>query len=105
MHMLLLTGVSVGFVLSVLTSNNFYSEKVFSSSVNQWVCNEMKNNGCTGLIAHVSDQQWAWGGGQWYYGGGSGTSSEQSSQDIIDIVESFFDSIFNAISNFFSRLF
>jgi hypothetical protein len=36
MHMLLLVGVSVGFALSVLTSNNFYSEKSFTSSVNQW---------------------------------------------------------------------
>jgi len=34
MHMLLLVGVSVGFALSVLTSNNFYSEKSFTSSVN-----------------------------------------------------------------------
>jgi hypothetical protein len=34
MHMLLLIGVSLGFALSVLTSNNFYSEKTFTSSVN-----------------------------------------------------------------------
>ncbi len=32
MNMLLLVGVSVGFALSVLTSNNFYSEKTFISS-------------------------------------------------------------------------
>jgi hypothetical protein len=34
MHMLLLVGISVGFALSVLTSNNFYAEKAFTSSVN-----------------------------------------------------------------------
>ena len=34
MHMLLLIGVSIGFALSVLTHNNFYSEKTFTSSVN-----------------------------------------------------------------------
>ncbi len=32
MHMLLLIGVSVGFALNVLASNNFYSEKTFISS-------------------------------------------------------------------------
>jgi len=42
-HMLLLIGVSVGFALSVLTPNSFYSEKVFTSSVNQVMCNEMKS--------------------------------------------------------------
>jgi len=32
MNMLLLVGVSVGFAVSVLASNNFYSEKTFISS-------------------------------------------------------------------------
>jgi hypothetical protein len=41
-----------------------------------------------------------WNGGQWYNGGG--VSSGQRSRDLVDIVEDFFDSIFNAISNFFS---
>jgi hypothetical protein len=41
MHMLLLVGVSVGFALSTLTLNNFYSEKVFTSSVNKWVGNKV----------------------------------------------------------------
>jgi len=48
MHMLLLIGVSVGFALSVLTHNNFYSEKTFTSSANQW-----KNEGCQNLIARA----------------------------------------------------
>jgi len=47
MHMLLLVGVSVGFALSVLTSNNFHSEKTFTSSVNQWVYNEVRSKECT----------------------------------------------------------
>ena len=34
MNMLLLVGVSVGFAVSLLTSNNFYSEKTFTSSAN-----------------------------------------------------------------------
>ena len=34
MHMLLLVGVSVGFVLSVLTFNNFYAERTFTASMN-----------------------------------------------------------------------
>ncbi len=55
MHMLLLIGVSVGFALSVLTSNNFYSEKTFTSSVNQWECNEMKSERCKNLPAKASD--------------------------------------------------
>jgi hypothetical protein len=32
MNMVLLVGVSVGFAVSVLTANNFYSEKAFVSS-------------------------------------------------------------------------
>jgi hypothetical protein len=32
MNMVLLVGVSVGFAVSVLTVNNFYSEKTFISS-------------------------------------------------------------------------
>ena len=32
MNMVLLVGVSVGFAVSVLTANNFYSEKTFVSS-------------------------------------------------------------------------
>ncbi len=43
MHMLLLIGVFVGFALSVLTLNNFYAEKAFTSSANQWMCNEVNN--------------------------------------------------------------
>jgi hypothetical protein len=61
MHMLLLIGVSVGFALSVLTSNNFYSERTFTSSANQWICNEMKNKGCQ--IAQASNDL-PWNGGQ-----------------------------------------
>jgi len=33
-HMLLLVGISVGFVLSVLTFNNFYAERTFTASMN-----------------------------------------------------------------------
>lgn len=102
MHMLLLIGVSIGFALSVLTHNNFYSEKTFTSSANQWMCNEMKNEGCQNLIAQASNNL-PWNGGQWYNGGG--VSSGQRSRDLVDIVESFFDRIFNAISNFFRWLF
>jgi hypothetical protein len=111
MHMLLLIGVSVGFALSVLTSNNFYSERTFTSSANQWMCNEMKgekSEGCKNLIARASNDL-PWNGGQWYNGGqwdnGGGVSSGQGSRDLVDIVEDFFDSIFNAISNFFRWLF
>ncbi|NAZ06782.1 MAG: hypothetical protein GU344_02310 [Thermocrinis sp.] len=106
MHMLLLIGVSVGFALSVLTSNNFYSERTFTSSANQWICNEMKGDngmkskGCQ--IAQASNDL-PWNGGQWYNGGG--VSSGQRSRDLVDIVEDFFDSIVNAISNFFRWLF
>ncbi len=103
MNMLLLVGVSVGFALSVLASNNFYSEKVFTSSVNQVMCNEMKSDGCKNLIAQVPDLPL--NGGQWSNGGGSGSSVGQQSRDLVDIVESFFDSVVNAISNFFRRLF
>jgi hypothetical protein len=67
MHMLLLVGVSVGFALSVLTANNFHSEKAFTSSVNQVMYNEMKK---------ASDLPQM--GGQWYYEGGSVSSSSQS---------------------------
>ena len=105
MHMLLLIGVSVGFALSVLTSNNFYSEKTFTSSANQWMCNEMKgekSEGCKNLIAQASDNP-LWNGGQWDNGGG--VSGGQRSRDLVDIVESFFDRILNAISNFFRWLF
>uniref|UniRef100_A0A7C5WZB1 Uncharacterized protein n=1 Tax=Thermocrinis ruber TaxID=75906 RepID=A0A7C5WZB1_9AQUI len=62
MHMLLLIGVSVGFALSVLTANNFYSERTFTSSANQWMCNEAKavsgekGKGCESLIARSFDQ-------------------------------------------------
>ena len=94
MHMLLLIGVSVGFVLSVLTSNNFYSEKTFTSSVNQWVCNEMKSEGCQNQIAQASNDL-PWNGGQWYSEGG--VSSGQRSRGL-------FARIFNAVSNFFRRL-
>jgi hypothetical protein len=101
--MLLLIGVSVGFALSVLTSNNFYAEKIFTSSANQWECVEMKSERCKNLIARITDQQMPWNGRQWYYS--SGSSSGKGSRDLIDIVESFFDSVFNAISNIFGRLF
>jgi hypothetical protein len=101
--MLLLIGVSVGFALSVLTSNNFYSEKTFTSSVNQWVCNNMGSDGCKNLITQVSDQQLAWDGTQSYYGGGSGGSSNQNLWD--SSVENFFVGLWNVISSFFGRLF
>ncbi len=100
MHMLLLIGISVGFALSVLTSNNFYAEKVFTSSVNHWECIEMKNERCKNLIARASDLPWSGG-----YVGGSGGSVGQQSRDLVDIVESFFDSVFNAISNIFRHFF
>jgi hypothetical protein len=93
MHMLLLIGVSVGFALSVLTSNNFYSEKVFTSSVNQVVCNEMKSDGCRNLIAQASDLPQM--GGQWYYEGRSVSSSSQS----------WWNRLWAGISNFFRRFF
>jgi uncharacterized protein (DUF111 family) len=57
MHMLLLVGISVGFALSVLTTNNFYAERSFTSSVNQAVCNEMKSESCQKLIARTSGSQ------------------------------------------------
>lgn len=57
MHMLLLVGISVGFALSLLTSNNFYAERSFTSSVNQVACNEMKSESCQKLIARVSNSQ------------------------------------------------
>jgi len=63
MHMLLLIGVSVGFALSVLTHNNFYSEKTFTSSANQW-----KNEGRRNLIAQASNNL-PWNVGQWCNGG------------------------------------
>ncbi len=96
MHMLLLIGVSVGFALSVLTSNNFYSEKVFTSSVNQVVCNEMKSDGCRNLIARTSDLPQM--GGQWYYEGRSVSSSSPSSR-------SGWNRLLAGISNFFGRFF
>jgi hypothetical protein len=34
MNMLLLVGVSIGFALSVLTANNFYTNKTFTASAN-----------------------------------------------------------------------
>jgi len=86
MHMLLLVGVSVGYVLSVLTSNNFYAEKVFTSSANQVVCNEMKNKSCQNLIAQAS--YLPWNGRQSHNRSGSGS----------------FGRIFNAVSNFSSHL-
>jgi hypothetical protein len=55
MHMVLLVGVSVGFALNTLTSNNFYAEKVFTSSVNQWVCNELRNGEYTGKLRNGQD--------------------------------------------------
>jgi hypothetical protein len=58
MHMLLLVGISVGFALSVLTTNNFYAEKSFTSSVNQVACNEMKSNSCNNLIARAPALPW-----------------------------------------------
>jgi hypothetical protein len=63
MHMLLLIGISVGFALSALTSNNFYSEKVFTASVNQWVYDEAKDIGGEGredLIAQASTSRSFW---------------------------------------------
>jgi len=90
MHMLLLIGVSVGFALSVLTSNNFYSEKVFTSSVNQVMCNEMKSAGCQNLVAQVSDLPWNGG-----YVAGKGSSGRQS----------LWNSLWNSVSGFFSRFF
>jgi hypothetical protein len=57
MNMLLLVGISVGFALSLLTSNNFYAERSFTSSVNQVACNEMKSESCQKLIARVSNSQ------------------------------------------------
>ncbi len=93
MHMMLLIGVSVGFALSVLTSNNFYSEKVFTSSVNQWECNEMKSERCKNLTAQASDLPWSMG--QWYYGSTGGSSSNQR----------FGNRLWNAVSNFFRRFF
>jgi len=107
MHMLLLIGVSVGFALSVLTSNNFYSEKTFTSSANQWICNEMKGKktkGCRDLIAQASaSNDLLWDVDRWRERGR--VSSGQRSRDLVDIVESFFDRILNAVSNFFRRLF
>lgn len=100
MHMLLLIGVSVGFALSVLTSNNFYSEKTFTSSVNQVMCNEMKSEHCQNLIAQASDLPLNGG-----YVGRNGSSGRKSSRDLVDIVERFFNRLFNPISSFFGRFF
>jgi hypothetical protein len=88
MHMLLLVGISVGFALSVLTSNNFYAEKSFTSSVNHVVCNEMKSDSCNNLIARASDLPW--NGWQSYNGGEK---------------QRFFNGIFNTFYNLFKRLF
>jgi hypothetical protein len=63
MHMLLLIGISVGFALSVLTSNNFYAERSFTSSVNHVVCNEMERKSCQNLIAQASGSQGVQAGG------------------------------------------
>jgi hypothetical protein len=71
--MLLLIGVSVGFALSVLTSNNFYSEKAFTSSLNQWECIEMKSKRCKNLITQASALPL--NKGQWYYGSTGGSSA------------------------------
>ena len=102
MHMLLLIGVSVGFVLSVLTSNNFYSEKTFISSANQWICNEMKGEktkGCQDLIAQASASD----GLPWNVDvdrrhKGDRVSSGQRSRNPIS-------RLFKAISKFFRGLF
>ncbi len=93
MHMLLLIGVSVGFALSVLTSNNFYSEKVFTSSVNQWECNEMKSERCKSITAQASDLPRSGGQRYYYYESTGGSSSNQS----------FWNRLWNAVSNFFRR--
>ncbi len=93
MHMLLLIGVSVGFALSVLTSNNFYAERVFTSSVNQWECIEMKSERCKNLTAQASDLPWS--GGQQFHGSTGGSSSNQS----------FWNRLWNAVSNFFRHFF
>jgi len=92
-HMLLLAGVSVGFALSVLTANNFHSEKAFTSGVNQWVCNEMKSDRCKNLIAQASDLPQR--GGQWYYEGRSVSSSSQS----------WWNRSWAGVSKFFRRFF
>jgi hypothetical protein len=91
--MLLLIGISVGFALSVLTSNNFYSEKAFTSSANQWLCNEMKGEGCPKLIARASDLPL--NGWQSQNGSGIGSSSRPS----------FWERVWSGISNFFRRFF
>ena len=57
MHMLLLVGISVGFVLSLLTSNNFYAERAFASSVNHVMCKEIKSESCQKLIAQAFGSQ------------------------------------------------
>jgi hypothetical protein len=100
MHMLLLVGVSVAFALSTLTSNNFYSEKVFTSSANQWVCNELRNGKdagkCPNLIAQAPYSQRDLGGIQSYYGSGNSRS-----RGLVGTVERFF----SGISRIFRTLF
>jgi hypothetical protein len=56
-HMILLIGVSVGFALSTLTSNNFYSKKVFTSSANQWVGKEVQEGRFRQMINKATLQE------------------------------------------------
>jgi hypothetical protein len=94
MHMLLLVGVSVVFALSVLTANNFYAEKAFTSSVNHVVCNEMESKSCQNLIAQASGSQGVQAGGP-LSSYGKISSKEQS----------LWDRLWSSISKFFRRLF
>jgi hypothetical protein len=102
--MLLLIGVSVGLALSLLTSNNFYSEKTFTSSANHALCNEIKREGCPRLIAQASDLPL--NGWQSHNGGGIGSSRRQSFWGRMwGGISNFWERAWSVVSNFFRHLF
>jgi hypothetical protein len=87
MHMLLLIGISVAFVLSTLHANTFYSEKTFTSSTNHWRLTA-RNIGhaenlwwsavgsIIGGVGNIVGGMGGWGGGGNQNGGVEGKPSE-----------------------------